>query len=77
MTIVKKCWANDFFFSYESCNMSIKPIHVVRKFHNPPPLTSSITPVFGTRQYFSYFISNNYTKSKVRSLNKGTYHSLS
>ena len=77
MTIVKKCWVNDYFFSYESCNMSIKPIHVVRKFHNPPPLTSSITPVFGTRQYFSYFISIITPKVKREALIKGTYHSLS
>ena len=55
--------------------MSIKP--VVMKFYISCLMKSSVTPVFRTQQYLFCFISHNSTKSKVRSLNKGTYHSLS
>ena len=64
--IVNKCWANNYFFLYKSCSMSIKP--VVMKFYISCFMKSSVTPVFRTQQCFFYFISNNSTKSKVRSL---------
>ena len=46
--------------------MSIQP--VVTKFHNSSPHEKSVTPVFRTRKYLFYFILDNSTKSKVRSL---------
>ena len=62
VTIVNKCWANNYFFLYKSCSMSIKTVTILR------PMRSSATPVVRTQQYLFNFISNSSTKSKVRSL---------
>ena len=66
MTIVKKYWANNYLFSYESCSVSINLF--LQSFTIIRLMKSSVTPVFRSQQCFFYFISNNSTKSKVRSL---------
>ena len=66
VTIVNKCWANNYFSLYKSCSMSVKP--VVMKFYISCFMKSSATPVVRTQQYLFNFISNRSTKSKVRSL---------